>query len=171
MIELCLVEYQMLKFPPSLLAAAAIYTAQSAICGFKQWSKTSEFHSGYSQEQLLWVVSAFVVSIRSFKSNNISLWLENNIIWSSFQWPCFSVSWVAENVQGWWLLSIRRLEQGSSQVYTGSTIHLDLAMQQKWNLLWLSLRGVGAKKEWWWLFVSTTTDFCLWKCGGKGWGI
>ncbi|XP_062098176.1 cyclin-B2-4-like isoform X2 [Humulus lupulus] len=53
MIELCLVEYPMLKFPPSLLAAAAIYTAQCAICGFKQWSATSECHSGYSQEQLL----------------------------------------------------------------------------------------------------------------------
>ncbi|XP_015884069.3 G2/mitotic-specific cyclin-2 isoform X2 [Ziziphus jujuba] len=53
MIELCLVEYQMLKFPPSLLAAAAIYTAQCTISGFKQWSKTSEWHSGYSQEQLL----------------------------------------------------------------------------------------------------------------------
>ncbi|KAM6543534.1 hypothetical protein CsatB_007981 [Cannabis sativa] len=53
MIELCLVEYPMLKFPPSLLAAAAIYTAQSTICGFKQWSATSECHSGYSQEQLL----------------------------------------------------------------------------------------------------------------------
>ncbi|PON90459.1 Cyclin [Trema orientale] len=52
MIELCLVEYQMLKFPPSLLAAAAIYTAQIAMYGFKQWSKTSECHSGYSQEQL-----------------------------------------------------------------------------------------------------------------------
>ncbi|GMN21590.1 hypothetical protein TIFTF001_051141 [Ficus carica] len=52
-IELCLVEYQMLRFPPSLLAAAAVYTAQCTLCGFKQWSKTSEWHSGYSKEQLL----------------------------------------------------------------------------------------------------------------------
>ncbi|KAE8680369.1 Cyclin-B2-4 [Hibiscus syriacus] len=33
MIELCLVEYEMLKFPPSLLAAAAIFTAQCTIDG------------------------------------------------------------------------------------------------------------------------------------------
>ncbi|KAK0577113.1 hypothetical protein LWI29_027918 [Acer saccharum] len=53
MIELCLVEYEMLKFPPSLLAAAAIYTAQCTLSGFRQWSKTSEWHSNYPEEQLL----------------------------------------------------------------------------------------------------------------------
>ncbi|KAL5557728.1 hypothetical protein UlMin_033939 [Ulmus minor] len=53
MIELCLVEYQMLKFPPSLLAAGAIYTAQCTLNGFKQWNKTCRWHCGYSQEQLL----------------------------------------------------------------------------------------------------------------------
>ncbi|KAK6939082.1 Cyclin, C-terminal domain [Dillenia turbinata] len=51
-IELCLVEYEMLKFPPSLLAAAAIYTAQCTISGSKQWSKTSEWHTCYSEEKL-----------------------------------------------------------------------------------------------------------------------
>lgn len=53
MIELCLVEYEMLKFPPSYLAAAAIYTAQCTLYGFKQWTKTSEWHTGYSQDQLM----------------------------------------------------------------------------------------------------------------------
>ncbi|KAG2692933.1 hypothetical protein I3843_08G073800 [Carya illinoinensis] len=53
MIEMCLVEYEMLKFPPSLLAAAAIFTAQCTLCGFKQWSKTCVWHSNYSEEQLL----------------------------------------------------------------------------------------------------------------------
>ncbi|XP_062176696.1 G2/mitotic-specific cyclin-2-like [Alnus glutinosa] len=52
-IELCLVEYQMLKFPPSLLAAAAIYTAQCSLYPIKQWSKTSEWYSNYSEDQLL----------------------------------------------------------------------------------------------------------------------
>ncbi|KAE8724105.1 hypothetical protein F3Y22_tig00010888pilonHSYRG00011 [Hibiscus syriacus] len=33
MIELCLVEYEMLKFPPSLLAAAAIFTAHCRLSG------------------------------------------------------------------------------------------------------------------------------------------
>ncbi|KAI4350221.1 hypothetical protein L6164_004694 [Bauhinia variegata] len=53
MIELCLVEYKMLKFPPSLLAAAAIYTAQCSLYQFKQWTKTSEWYTAYSEEQLL----------------------------------------------------------------------------------------------------------------------
>ncbi|KAJ8512001.1 hypothetical protein OPV22_002435 [Ensete ventricosum] len=52
-VELCLVEYKMLKFRPSLLAAAAIYTAQCSLRGFKCWTKTSELHATYSEEQLL----------------------------------------------------------------------------------------------------------------------
>ncbi|XP_020216158.1 G2/mitotic-specific cyclin-1 [Cajanus cajan] len=53
LVELCLVEYDMLKFPPSLLAAAAVYTAQCTMYGVKQWTKTCEWHSNYSEEQLL----------------------------------------------------------------------------------------------------------------------
>ncbi|KAK6160815.1 hypothetical protein DH2020_004196 [Rehmannia glutinosa] len=52
-IELCLVEYEMLRFPPSLLAAGAIFTAQCTLSGCKQWSKTSEKHTNYTQEELL----------------------------------------------------------------------------------------------------------------------
>ncbi|EEF52862.1 cyclin-B2-3 isoform X2 [Ricinus communis] len=52
-IELCLVEYEMLKFPPSVLAAAAIYTAQSTLSRFRHWSKTNEWYTSYSEEQLL----------------------------------------------------------------------------------------------------------------------
>ncbi|KAI3797058.1 hypothetical protein L1987_39748 [Smallanthus sonchifolius] len=53
LIDLRLVEYEMLKFPPSLLAAAAVFTAESTLNRSKQWTKTSEFHSQYSQNQLL----------------------------------------------------------------------------------------------------------------------
>ncbi|XP_073046362.1 cyclin-B2-4-like [Primulina eburnea] len=52
-IELCLVESEMLKFSPSLLAAAAIYTAQCALNGFSQWSKTLEKHTSYMEHHLL----------------------------------------------------------------------------------------------------------------------
>uniref|UniRef100_A0A7N0UIK3 Uncharacterized protein n=1 Tax=Kalanchoe fedtschenkoi TaxID=63787 RepID=A0A7N0UIK3_KALFE len=52
LMELCLVEYEMLKFPPSLLAASAIYTAQCTLYGFKQWTKTCEWHTSYSEDQL-----------------------------------------------------------------------------------------------------------------------
>ncbi|XWS24597.1 hypothetical protein CRYUN_Cryun28dG0116800 [Craigia yunnanensis] len=53
MIELCLVEYEMLKFPPSLLAAAAIFTAQCTLSGCKHWRKTIEWYTTYSAEQLM----------------------------------------------------------------------------------------------------------------------
>ncbi|KAL4279915.1 hypothetical protein GQ457_03G030980 [Hibiscus cannabinus] len=53
MVELCLVEYEMLKFPPSLLAAAAVFTAQCSLSGFKQWSKSSEWYTCYPEEQLM----------------------------------------------------------------------------------------------------------------------
>ncbi|KAI3459959.1 hypothetical protein Pfo_016622 [Paulownia fortunei] len=52
-IELCLVEYEMLRFPPSLLAAAAIFTAQCTLSGCKQWSKTCERNTNYSKDQLM----------------------------------------------------------------------------------------------------------------------
>ncbi|KAK9062078.1 hypothetical protein SSX86_019263 [Deinandra increscens subsp. villosa] len=53
LVELCLVEYEMLKFPPSLLAAASVYTAQCSLYGLKLWSKTCEWHTNYSEDQLL----------------------------------------------------------------------------------------------------------------------
>ncbi|GAB4847617.1 hypothetical protein Ancab_026678 [Ancistrocladus abbreviatus] len=45
LIELALVEYEMLKYPPSLLAAAAVYTARCTAYGFKQWNKTCEWYT------------------------------------------------------------------------------------------------------------------------------
>ncbi|KAK4710094.1 hypothetical protein R3W88_004607 [Solanum pinnatisectum] len=45
LIELCLVEYEMLKYPPSFMAAAAIYTAHCTLYGVKEWSRTCEWHT------------------------------------------------------------------------------------------------------------------------------
>ncbi|XP_010548224.1 PREDICTED: cyclin-B2-1-like [Tarenaya hassleriana] len=53
LIELALVEYEMLQFPSSLLAAAAVYTAQCTLHGFRQWNSTCQFHSHYSEHQLM----------------------------------------------------------------------------------------------------------------------
>ncbi|GAB2282473.1 G2/mitotic-specific cyclin-1 [Dionaea muscipula] len=54
LMELCLVEYEMLKYPPSLLAAAAVYTAQCTVYGTKHyWNKTCQWHTNYSEHQLL----------------------------------------------------------------------------------------------------------------------
>ncbi|XP_058767452.1 G2/mitotic-specific cyclin-2-like [Vicia villosa] len=52
LVELSLVDYGMLKFPPSLVAAAAVYTAQCTVSGFKHWNKTCEWHTNYSEDQL-----------------------------------------------------------------------------------------------------------------------
>ncbi|CAN8304624.1 unnamed protein product [Cochlearia groenlandica] len=52
-VELCLVEYEMLEYTPSKLAASAIYTAQCTLKGFEEWSKTCEFHTGYKEEELM----------------------------------------------------------------------------------------------------------------------
>ncbi|XP_010437448.1 PREDICTED: cyclin-B2-2-like [Camelina sativa] len=53
LMELALVDYEMLRYPPSLLAATAVYTAQCTIHGFSEWSSTCEFHSHYAEHQLL----------------------------------------------------------------------------------------------------------------------
>ncbi|XP_076889496.1 G2/mitotic-specific cyclin-2-like [Bidens hawaiensis] len=53
MVELCLVEYEMLKFPSSLLAAASVYTAQCTLYGLRLWSKTCEWYTHYTEDQLL----------------------------------------------------------------------------------------------------------------------
>lgn len=53
LIELALVEYEMLRFPPSLLAATAVYTARCTLDGFRQWNSTCEFHCHYSEDQLM----------------------------------------------------------------------------------------------------------------------
>ncbi|KAL2531229.1 Cyclin-B2-4 [Abeliophyllum distichum] len=53
LIELCLVEYEMLKYSPSFLAAAAIYTAQCTLYGVGQWCKMCEWHTSYSEDELL----------------------------------------------------------------------------------------------------------------------
>ncbi|KAL6578267.1 hypothetical protein OROMI_010595 [Orobanche minor] len=52
-VELCLVEYEMLRFSPSLLAAAAVFTAQCTLSGNKQWSKTCMSYTSYSQDELI----------------------------------------------------------------------------------------------------------------------
>ncbi|KAL4577766.1 hypothetical protein LXL04_013879 [Taraxacum kok-saghyz] len=53
LMELCLVEYEMLKFPPSFLAAASVYTAQCSLYEVNQWSKTCEWHTNYTEDKLL----------------------------------------------------------------------------------------------------------------------
>ncbi|XP_026411126.1 cyclin-B2-2-like [Papaver somniferum] len=50
LIELSLVDHDMLRLPPSMLDAAAIYTAQFTLNRTRHWRKTTEWHSYYSED-------------------------------------------------------------------------------------------------------------------------
>ncbi|KAL6528213.1 Cyclin-B2-2 [Orobanche hederae] len=63
-VELCLVDYEMLRFSPSLLAAAAVFTAQCTLSGSKQRSKTCMSYTSYSQDQLMECAKLLVGSHR-----------------------------------------------------------------------------------------------------------
>jgi transcription initiation factor TFIIIB Brf1 subunit/transcription initiation factor TFIIB len=47
-VELCLLHYLMIEYNPSMLAAAAIYTAQCTLRKDTCWSKTLALHTGDS---------------------------------------------------------------------------------------------------------------------------
>lgn len=52
LVELCLVEYSMLKYAPSQLAAAAVYTAHRTLKRSPCWTPVLQRHSGYHEHQL-----------------------------------------------------------------------------------------------------------------------
>ncbi|KAM3290102.1 hypothetical protein P3S67_018391 [Capsicum chacoense] len=52
-IELCMVEYAMLRFPPSMLTAVAVFTAQCTLGVSREWNKTCEKHNSYDKNQIL----------------------------------------------------------------------------------------------------------------------
>ncbi|KAF3613295.1 Cyclin-B2-5 [Capsicum annuum] len=53
LIELCLVEYAMLRFPPLMLTAAAVFTAQCTLGVSREWNATYEKHNSYDKNQIL----------------------------------------------------------------------------------------------------------------------
>jgi cyclin B len=52
LLELCLLHYKMIKYSPSMLAAAAVYTAQCTLKKDPCWSNTLTLHTGYSKADL-----------------------------------------------------------------------------------------------------------------------
>ncbi|KAJ4885798.1 Cyclin-B1-3 [Raphanus sativus] len=51
--ELGLMHYDALKFRPSMLAASAVYTARCCLNKTPVWTETLEFHTGYSEHELM----------------------------------------------------------------------------------------------------------------------
>lgn len=127
-VELCLVEYQMLKFCPSLLAAAAVYTAQCTLEGSKHWSRAIELHTNYSEEQLLWALFfLLVLKLQYF----LFMCYSRTLCWHL----CMALVSIAESALGWWWNSIRRQDMGSLLEYTGNIARLSLGVQQNPNQL------------------------------------
>jgi hypothetical protein len=58
LVELCLTEYSMVKFCPSQLAAAAVYTALNTLGKEATWGPALQRHSGYTESQLKYVCNA-----------------------------------------------------------------------------------------------------------------
>ncbi|KAG0567129.1 hypothetical protein KC19_7G112700 [Ceratodon purpureus] len=52
LVELCLTEYPMLKYAPSLIAAAAVYTAQVTLARQPRWGPALQRHSGYTEAHI-----------------------------------------------------------------------------------------------------------------------
>ncbi|XP_057852134.2 cyclin-B2-2-like [Cryptomeria japonica] len=53
LMELCLLEGVMLEYPPSMVAAAALYTAQCILRRVPSWSSKMEFKTSYTEDQLM----------------------------------------------------------------------------------------------------------------------
>lgn len=52
LIELCLIEYEALKFKPSLLCASAIYVAQCTLQNTPAWTPLLSKHAHYEESQI-----------------------------------------------------------------------------------------------------------------------
>ncbi|KAM3374933.1 hypothetical protein P3S68_013647 [Capsicum galapagoense] len=53
LIELYLVEYEMLRFPPSMLVAATVFTTQCTLGVSREWNTTCKKHSSYDKNQIM----------------------------------------------------------------------------------------------------------------------
>ncbi|KAJ7530908.1 hypothetical protein O6H91_14G024400 [Diphasiastrum complanatum] len=73
LLELSLVEYKMIKFPPSLLAAAAVYTAQCTLQRKPLWTRNLQHHSCYDEEQLRECAGMMVEFHRSVGDSNLTV--------------------------------------------------------------------------------------------------
>ncbi|MCO5606165.1 hypothetical protein L7F22_060352 [Adiantum nelumboides] len=70
--ELCLTEYGMLKYCPSLLAAAAVYTAHLTLKQSPSWSTILQRHSGYTEMHLRDCSVQMVASHKTAGAGNLT---------------------------------------------------------------------------------------------------
>ncbi|KAH7295986.1 hypothetical protein KP509_26G002300 [Ceratopteris richardii] len=71
--ELCLTEYSMTNFCPSLVAAAAVYTAQHTLKRTSCWNITLERHTGYTEMHLRDCAMKMVCFHRTARQGNLTV--------------------------------------------------------------------------------------------------
>ena len=51
--ELAMMNYEVIRFCPSMVAAAAVYAARSTLNKTQVWHETLEMHTGFSEKQVM----------------------------------------------------------------------------------------------------------------------
>ncbi|KAH7435034.1 hypothetical protein KP509_06G046300 [Ceratopteris richardii] len=74
-VELCLVDYTMIAYVPSLLAAAAVYLARNTLKSGDdaRWNATLRWHSGYKEAQLIECASLIVELHKKAADGNLTV--------------------------------------------------------------------------------------------------
>ncbi|PHT74287.1 Cyclin-B2-2 [Capsicum annuum] len=62
LLELCLVKYKILRFPPSMFVATAVFTAQCILGVSREWNANRKKHSSYDKNQILCVIMCLIFS-------------------------------------------------------------------------------------------------------------
>eukprot|EP00250_Pteridium_aquilinum_P019470 c24445_g1_i2 orf=332-1717(-) len=74
-VELCMVDYTMLEFTPSMLAASAVYLARNTLkSGLEaRWNATLQWHSNYKEAELIECVSLIVALHKKAGEGNVTV--------------------------------------------------------------------------------------------------
>lgn len=81
LMELSLMQYVMIKFPPSMLAAAAVYTAQITLKKTTVWNDVLKRHTGYSEIDLKECTRLMVAFHQSSEESKL------NVVFKKYSMP------------------------------------------------------------------------------------
>jgi len=125
LVELCLVEYDMLKYPPSMLAAAAVYTGKRTLRRLPTWNRTIESYTTYTEDQLQWV-AAFIspcVSLFWFFYLNFATWMSDFILFY----------YCSRSFLGFWFLYCRECAKLVVRFHLNSGNGMLIAVHKKYS--------------------------------------
>lgn len=84
LMELSLMQYVMMKFPPSMLAAAAVYTAQCTLQKTPVWNHVLKSHTGYSEVDLKECTRLMVAFHQSSEESKL------NVVFKKYSMPQYN---------------------------------------------------------------------------------